>query len=113
MKIDTLYVPQNNKEYDIIIGRNKYENDEIIKNSYENDIWFHLSDYSSCHIILKSGNDKIPTKYLKKIANMFPLYKNGLPKEYTVIYTKIKNVKFTDIVGSVIPSDIKYIKIKK
>ena len=111
MKIENIFITENDKEYQILIGSNKYENEQIIKSSYSNDIWFHLNDYSSCHIVLKSGDDNIPKKYLTHIAKMFSLYKKGLPKNYKVIYTNIKNIKLTDEIGSVIPKNSKIIKI--
>lgn len=111
MKIKSIFINENNKEYQILIGKNKYENEEIIKSSYLNDIWFHLDDYTSSHIILKSGDDNIPKKYLIKIAKMFSLYKKNLPKNYKVIYTNIKNIKLTNNIGTVIPHNTKIIKI--
>jgi predicted ribosome quality control (RQC) complex YloA/Tae2 family protein len=111
MKTESIFITENGKEYQILIGRNKYENEQIIKSSYSNDIWFHLNDYSSCHIILQSGDDNIPKKYLTDIAKMFSLYKKGLPKKYKVIYTNIKNIKLTDEIGTVIPQNSKIIKI--
>lgn len=108
---ETIFINENHKEYEILIGKNKFENQELIKNSYSNDIWFHLNDYSSCHIVLKSGDDKIPKKYLINIAKKFKNYKKDLPKKYDVIYTNIKNIKLTDIIGTVIPQNSKLIKI--
>ena len=109
MKTESILI--NEKEYQILIGRNKYENEKIIKLSNSNDIWFHLNDYSSCHIILQSGEDNIPKQYLLEIAKMFSLYKKGLPKNYKVIYTNIKNIILTDEIGTVIPKNSKIIKI--
>jgi len=111
MKNEKIFITENDKEYQILIGRNKLENEQIIKSSYSNDIWFHLNDYPSCHIVLKSGDDNIPKKYLTHIAKMFSLYKKGLPKNYKVIYTNIKNIKLTDEIGAVFPQNSKIIKI--
>ena len=108
---ETLFVNENNKEYEVLIGKNKFENQELIKTSYSNDIWFHLNNYPSCHIVLKSGDDKIPKKYLINIARKFQNHKKDLPKKYEVIYTNIKNIKLTDIIGTVIPQNSKIIKI--
>jgi predicted ribosome quality control (RQC) complex YloA/Tae2 family protein len=111
MKIENIFITENDKEYQILIGRNKFENEQIIKSSDSNDIWFHLNDYSSCHIVLKSGDDNIPIKYLTRIARMFSLYNKRLPKNYKVIYTNIKNIKLTDKIGTVVPQNSKIIKI--
>ncbi|CCK70478.1 Jlp2p KNAG_0E02170 [Huiozyma naganishii CBS 8797] len=46
--------------YQIIAGRDKFENDLLIKYFYRelNHIWFHVDKYSSGHVYLKLQNDK-------------------------------------------------------
>jgi predicted ribosome quality control (RQC) complex YloA/Tae2 family protein len=44
----------NNTEYTIYIGQNKTENWELIDAADSTDIWFHISNHPSCHIILKN-----------------------------------------------------------
>lgn len=105
MKTTSVFVEENNKEYTIEIGQNKDDNERIIKNASQNDIWFHLGgELSSPHIIFKSGGDDIPKRYINYIGTLFPLYKNNMPKRYTVIYTCVKNIKLTDKKGTVITS---------
>ena len=111
MIITKIYIEENSKEYDIIIGKNRFENDEIIKSANSEDIWFHLEDFSGPHIIINNNGDKITKKYLFIIASLFPNYKNNLPKSYNVIYTTINNIKLTNISGTVITSNTKRIKI--
>ena len=107
MKIETIDI--DDKKYDIIIGQNQLENDNIIKNASQNDIWFHLSNLSGPHIILKSNGDIIPKRHLNYIGTLFTNYKNKLPNHYTVIYTDIKNVKLTSQPGQLIVSKTKKI----
>ncbi len=107
MKIETIDI--DDKKYDIIIGQNQIENDNIIKNANQNDIWFHLDNLSGPHIILKSNGDIISKRYLNYIGTLFINYKNKLPNHYTVIYTDIKNVKLTSEPGRVIVSKTKKI----
>lgn len=102
MKQETIYVEENNCEYDIYIGENKYDNVEIIKMSSQNDTWFHLNNFSSAHIVLRNNGDKIPKKYIKEICAKFSYNKKGLPKRYTVIIAQIKNIKLTDKIGEVV-----------
>lgn len=110
MKVEKILVPlsQNveagkveDKEYDLLIGETQDDNDTIIKMSNQNDIWFHLENISGPHIVLQSNGDIIPKRYLNRIGSLFPFYKNGLAKHYTVIYTDIKNVKLTHVKGKV------------
>jgi predicted ribosome quality control (RQC) complex YloA/Tae2 family protein len=107
MKIETIDI--DDKKYEIIIGQNQLENDNIIKNANQNDIWFHLDNLSGPHIILKSNGDIISKRYLNYIGTLFTTYKNKLPNNYTVIYTDIKNVKLTSQPGRVNVSKTKKI----
>ena len=102
MKTIEIYVEENDKNYDLVIGQNQNENDKIIKTSSPNDIWFHLDKLSGPHFVFKTQTDQI--------AVLFREYKNGLPNRYIVIYTCIKNVKLTNTPGLVIPCKTKSIK---
>lgn len=105
----TQIIDIDDKNYEIIIGQNQYENDTIIKNASQNDLWFHLENLSGPHFILKSNGDLIPKRYLNYIGTLFTTYKNKLSNHYTVIYTDVKNVKLTSQPGKVIVSKTKKI----
>jgi len=89
---------------EVKIGQNAQENWDIISNSSQNDIWFHLGcNLSSPHVVLKNPNRlKIPKRILSECAI---LCKNNSKynniKKIAVIYTEIKNVTKGDTVGSV------------
>ena len=38
--------------YTIYVGKCREENDALVRSSSESDIWFHLADAPSCHVIL-------------------------------------------------------------
>lgn len=101
----------DDKEYNILIGRNAKGNDEIIKLSNQNDIWFHVDNISSPHIILQNNGEIISKRYLNLIASWFKEYKTNLPNKYTIIYTEVKNVKLTNTLGQVNVSNTRKIKI--
>lgn len=103
-------INMDDQEYILRIGNNKFENVDIIKTSSQEDLWFHLDNISGPHFVLQTNGDKIPKRYLNYIGTLFRQYKNGLPARYTVIYTEIKNVKLTNVVGTVIPTKLRYIK---
>jgi predicted ribosome quality control (RQC) complex YloA/Tae2 family protein len=111
MKIEKIYVEENDTEYDIIIGTCSTENDTIIKQSNQNDIWFHFQSISGPHIILRSNGDIIPKRYLNKIASLLFIYKPKAPKNQNVIYTTIKNVKLTNTPGTVYTKNTQIIKM--
>jgi predicted ribosome quality control (RQC) complex YloA/Tae2 family protein len=37
----------------VYIGKDKYENEDLIKYGWPEDIWFHADDHSSAHIYLR------------------------------------------------------------
>lgn len=88
----------------IKIGENANDNDKIISEAAQTDIWFHLADFSSCHVIIKCSKEHPITKqminYCAILVKENTKYKN-LPK-VTVNYTDIKNVKKTETKGKVI-----------
>ncbi len=99
-----------NKEYDILIGKNAKGNEEIIKKSHKDSLWFHFDNISSAHIILQNSGDIIPKKYINQVAAKLFEYKKSAPKNSKVIYTEIRNIKLTNTLGTVIPKHTKLIK---
>lgn len=100
----------NNKIYKLYIGQNAIGNEEIIKLCHQDSIWFHFNKISSPHIILDSKGDIISKKDLIQIALKLFEYKKNAPKNSTVIYTQLKNVKLTNVLGSVITKNTNKIK---
>lgn len=99
MIIEKLYIPENDMEYTILIGRNAKENTSIIKIANQNDTWFHLENMSSAHIILQNNGDIIPKRYINLVAAKLFLYKKSCKSN--VIYTTIQNVICTSTPGQV------------
>ena len=56
--------------YIIIIGQNKEDNFNIISNSEPENIWFHVDNEPSCHVILKIRMklNEIPRQVIKRCA---------------------------------------------
>jgi predicted ribosome quality control (RQC) complex YloA/Tae2 family protein len=101
-------------DYNIIIGKNKKENWQIIDDSVETDIWFHVSESPSCHIILKNtvNMSVIPNQVLKRCAYICKINSNAkYEKKSTIIYTQICNVKKTKIEGEVAVKSCKIITV--
>lgn len=95
-------------EYTIRIGENAKDNWDIIDMSKQNDIWFHVSNHPSCHVILDMSSQLGKgTRPHKSVLNYCAaLCKEGSKvkdvKNIKVIYTEIKNIKKGDKVGAVI-----------
>lgn len=43
---------KNNRKWEIYMGRDKYENEDLIKYGLPTDLWFHVDDLSSAHVYL-------------------------------------------------------------
>jgi predicted ribosome quality control (RQC) complex YloA/Tae2 family protein len=94
------------KEYTISLGKNKEENWQLIDAASPADIWFHIEDHPSCHIILKNTEKikmrDIPKQVIKRCAYLCKI--NSAAKtmaKCNVIYAPISEVKKTEIVGQV------------
>lgn len=100
--------------YIIKIGRNETENDDLIRKSNKNDLWFHLEDNPSPHgFISVTVNESvdvdvskamcIPHEIIYKTALLVKKYSNckHLPV-VSVIYTKIENLCLTKKLGTVL-----------
>ena len=102
----------DNVIFSIYIGKNAKGNDEIIKMTHPDSLWFHFDKISSPHIILESKGTPIPKRYIYQVAQKLFQYKRNAPRPQTVIYTEVKNLKLTKTLGTVIPISFKSIKIK-
>ena len=88
----------------IQIGNNQLENDELVKNSHQKSLWFHLKDMPSPHGILISLNgEKFTKSAILKTASLVKQYSkaNNL-RRICVQYIELKFVKMTDVKGKVI-----------
>eukprot|EP00339_Tiarina_fusa_P019624 CAMPEP_0117083998 /NCGR_PEP_ID=MMETSP0472-20121206/59128_1 /TAXON_ID=693140 ORGANISM="Tiarina fusus, Strain LIS" /NCGR_SAMPLE_ID=MMETSP0472 /ASSEMBLY_ACC=CAM_ASM_000603 /LENGTH=187 /DNA_ID=CAMNT_0004812827 /DNA_START=61 /DNA_END=621 /DNA_ORIENTATION=+ len=85
--------------YTLYMGRDKFENEELIKYGWPEDVWFHVDDLSSAHVYLRM--------------------KPGMKKsEVYVVYTRWKNLKKTPNmvegqVGYHRPENVRRLKVEK
>ena len=99
------------------VGQNAHENFNIIDKSNPDDIWFHISQVSSCHVIATIPSEKkYDKKQLKKIAVQGAVIckqnsKYNSDQAVHVMYTKVQNVEKTCTIGSVIVDTYKTIII--
>lgn len=103
-----------NIEYTIYIGQNKHENCQMIDAAEKTDIWFHIENMASCHVVLKNVEKvklrDIPRQVIKRCAYLCKINSSLLVKampKCNVIYTAISEVVKTDIVGQVTVSNYK------
>ena len=113
MKEETMIV--DGKEYVIRIGRNDKENWNLIDDSNQYDMWFHLDDNPSPHVVLACKNDVTgiyPKQLIFKCACLCKNYsKFSNVKKIKVIYTHIKNITKSDTIGSVYTKKLEKITV--
>lgn len=98
MKTETFVFKGTN--YIIKIGGNSGENDALVRASSNSDIWFHVADSPSCHVVLSNMGkmNEIPRQVIKRCACLCVAF----TKYRRVKYTEIANIQTTDKVGQVI-----------
>lgn len=103
----------NNVELEVYLGQNDQDNWNIIKKASQNDIWFHLENLQSPHVVLvTNGYRKIHNNTLKYCARLCKEHsKFKYHNKLNIIYTEIKNISLGNKIGSVITKKTKRLKI--
>lgn len=111
-------------EFTIYMGRDKYENEDLIKYGLPEDVWFHVDDLSSAHVYLRMKPnmtlDDIPENLLLDCASLVKANSIAGCKQNSVyvVYTRWKNLKKTagmvdGQVGFHRPDNVRRIKVEK
>uniref|UniRef100_A0A1B6JH59 Coiled-coil domain-containing protein 25 n=1 Tax=Homalodisca liturata TaxID=320908 RepID=A0A1B6JH59_9HEMI len=86
----------------LFMGLDKYENEELIKWGWPEDVWFHVDKLSSAHVYLrlKPGQtiDDIPSAVLEDAAQLVKANSitGNKMNDIDVVYTMWQNLKKTD-----------------
>ncbi|KAG0231444.1 Coiled-coil domain-containing protein 25 [Actinomortierella wolfii] len=85
----------------IYMGKDKFENEDLIKHGWEEDVWFHVDKLSSAHVYLRLNPgqtwDNIPQALLDDLAQLVKAnsIEGNKKNNLTVIYTPWSNLKKT------------------
>jgi hypothetical protein len=96
-----IFFKSSDPNYIIYMGKDKYENEELLKYALPIDLWFHVEDMSSAHVYLRLPEgvtiDKIPEEILEECFQIVKdNSRDGRKKEkVSVIYTPWENLKKT------------------
>lgn len=100
--------------YTIYAGKSAKGNDKLLDESSQHDIWFHVADGPSAHIILSNPSDlpisKIPRQVIKRCACICKASAK-LSTKCAIIYTERANVEKTEILGRVTTTNVRTIQI--
>ncbi len=98
--------------FKIMLGKNEKGNMELLKIAKKRDIWLHLKDISSTHVIIRTDKQSIPQAVLEFAAKLcveFSVIQKGA---YLVDYTQRRNIKMGEG-AHVNYVDYKTISVKK
>ncbi|MBO4594792.1 MAG: NFACT family protein [Clostridia bacterium] len=80
--------------YTIRVGRNNAENDRLTFSARENDLWLHVKDYHSSHVIIESKKGTVSEKAIVFGAEICAYYSKAREGgKCEVVYTERRNVK--------------------
>lgn len=82
--------------FKISIGRNKNENQMLLKEAKADDIWLHIKDIPSSHMIIHCGKNKVYDNVIKKAGEILVGLNCIQIGDFNVDYTKRKFVKITE-----------------
>lgn len=103
----------NNETYTILIGKNKIDNNDLIDEADKKDIWFHVQDMPSCHVLLKHNINvkKYPQQVIKRCAYLCKIHSKAKTlHKCNIIYTTISNITKTNHMGEVVANNLKTIQ---
>jgi predicted ribosome quality control (RQC) complex YloA/Tae2 family protein len=112
MRILPKFIQSLNKNVDFYIGDDAKANFEIIDLASDNDLWFHVQGFSSCHVVANINKLELDKKQLRQIITQGALLckqnsRYGYMSDLAVIYTRIKDVAKTNELGKVVTRNTK------
>ncbi|MFY9357607.1 MAG: NFACT RNA binding domain-containing protein, partial [Defluviitoga tunisiensis] len=92
-KFETSYRKYEYEGFEILVGKNNKQNDDLTRSASREDIWLHTHEIPGSHVIIKSAGRAVPEqgiKYAARIAATFS--KAKMSSNVAVDYTQRKNV---------------------
>jgi predicted ribosome quality control (RQC) complex YloA/Tae2 family protein len=115
MKTEIILVSAMEMTYHI--GVSAQDNFDLIDASSPQDIWFHVQDLPSCHVVVvMPENEKLDKNKMRALVKQGAVIckkhsKYASHKNLPIIYTKIEDVQKTGTSGSVFATNTKTIII--
>jgi len=96
----------------VSLGKSEKGNIELLRNAKSRDIWMHLKDRPSAHVIITTDKQQLPLKLLEAAAKLcvdFSVFEKG---RYLVDYTPRREVKIQEG-ANVLYTNYKTINVEK
>ncbi len=84
------------EDYKVLVGRNSRENQKLLELAKANDIWMHIRNIPSSHVIIKTDKQNLPQHIIELSAKLCVDFSVKAYGDYEVDYTKRKFVKVQD-----------------
>ena len=81
------------EDYKVLVGRNSNENQKLLEIAKANDLWMHIRDIPSSHVIIRTDKQNLPDSVVQAAAKLCVDFSVKNPGDYEVDYTKRKFVK--------------------
>lgn len=78
--------------YKVSLGKNEKGNIEVLKNARARDIWIHLKDRPSCHVIIGTDKQNLPMHIVESAARLCVDFTTISKDKYLVDYTPRREV---------------------
>ncbi len=82
--------------YKVMLGKNEKGNIELLKSAKARDIWMHLKDRPSCHLIIKTDKQSVPQKVLQDAARLCVEFSTPQKDRFLVDYTPRREVSIQE-----------------
>ncbi len=83
-------------DYKVLIGRNAKENQTLLRLAKSNDLWMHIRDIPSSHLIIKTDKQNLPQNVIEKAAKLCVDFSLKQAGDYDVDYCKRRFVKIQE-----------------
>jgi predicted ribosome quality control (RQC) complex YloA/Tae2 family protein len=84
------------EDYKVFVGRNSNENQKLLSLAKANDLWMHIRDVPSSHVIIRTDKQNLPDSVIQAAAKLCVDFSVKNPGDYEVDYTKRKFVKLQE-----------------
>lgn len=78
--------------YKVSLGKNEKGNISVLKNARARDIWIHLKEIPSCHVIITTDKQNIPLHIIESAATLCVDFTTTSKDKYLVDYTPRREV---------------------
>ncbi|MBE0495334.1 MAG: DUF814 domain-containing protein [Campylobacterales bacterium] len=79
--------------YKIMVGKNEKGNITLLKEAKKSDVWLHVKDMPSSHVIIRTDKQSVPSSVLTFAARLCVEFSQTQGGNYLVDYTPRRNVK--------------------